>query len=112
MPVCTFVLIALRETVVRCLLKKASVVPNEISSPKTNPFLSKLLKWVVAAQLQAVLEEIDDLDSFQSGLKPCFKMEAALDALTEDLCWESDKRSSFLLILLNLSLPFLWWLGE
>uniref|UniRef100_A0A8D2LN46 Reverse transcriptase domain-containing protein n=1 Tax=Varanus komodoensis TaxID=61221 RepID=A0A8D2LN46_VARKO len=70
------------------------------------PFLGKVLERVVAGQLQALLEETDYLDPFQSGFRPGYSTESALVALYDDLCREKDRGSTSLLILLDLSAAF------
>uniref|UniRef100_A0A8D2J284 Reverse transcriptase domain-containing protein n=1 Tax=Varanus komodoensis TaxID=61221 RepID=A0A8D2J284_VARKO len=69
------------------------------------PFLGKVLERVVAGQLQALLDETDYLDPFQSGFRPGYGTESALVALYDDLCWE-DRGSASLLVLLDLSAAF------
>ncbi|KAF7250121.1 Butyrophilin subfamily 2 member A1 [Varanus komodoensis] len=63
----------LKEVVVRLVLKKASLDPEMATNyrPVANiPFLGKVLERVVAGQLQALLDETDYLDPFQSGFRP------------------------------------------
>ena len=60
----------------------------------------------MAGQLQALLDETDFLDPFQSGFRPGFGTETALVALFDDLCQERDRGSVTLLILLDLSAAF------
>ncbi|XP_061466651.1 uncharacterized protein LOC133377174 [Rhineura floridana] len=99
----------LKEAVVRPLLKKSSLDPENFNNyrPVANvPFLGKVLERVVADQLQTLLDETDYLDPFQSGFRPGFGTETALVALYDDLCWEKDRGSVTLLILLDLSAAF------
>ncbi|KAF7240862.1 Receptor-type tyrosine-protein phosphatase T [Varanus komodoensis] len=70
------------------------------------PFLGKVLERVVAGQLQALLDETDYLDPFQSGLRPGYGTESALVALYDDLCREKDRGSVSLLVLLDLLAAF------
>ncbi|KAF7249116.1 N-acetyltransferase 9, partial [Varanus komodoensis] len=70
------------------------------------PFLGKVLERVVAGQLQALLDETDYLDPFQSGFRPGYGTESALVALYDDLCREKDRGSASLLVLLDLSAAF------
>ncbi|KAF7253392.1 ERI1 exoribonuclease 3 [Varanus komodoensis] len=70
------------------------------------PFLGKVLERVVAGQLQALLDETDYLDPFQSGFRPGYSTESALVALYDDLCREKDRGSTSLLVLLDLSSAF------
>ncbi|KAF7252606.1 putative RNA-directed DNA polymerase from transposon BS [Varanus komodoensis] len=61
---------------------------------------------MVAGQLQALLDETDYLDPFQSGFRPKYGTESALVALYDDLCRERDRGSVSLLVLLDLSAAF------
>ncbi|KAF7236187.1 putative RNA-directed DNA polymerase from transposon BS [Varanus komodoensis] len=99
----------LKEAVVRPVLKKASLDPEMATNyrPVANiPFLGKVLERVVAGQLQALLDETDYLDPFQSGFRPGYGTESALVALYDDLCREKDRGSASLLVLLDLSAAF------
>ncbi|KAF7241729.1 putative RNA-directed DNA polymerase from transposon BS [Varanus komodoensis] len=99
----------LKEAVIRPVLKKASLDPEMATNyrPVANiPFLGKVLERVVAGQLQALLEETDYLDPFQSGFRPGYSTESALVALYDDLCREKDRGSTSLLVLLDLSAAF------
>ncbi|KAF7245513.1 putative RNA-directed DNA polymerase from transposon BS [Varanus komodoensis] len=76
-------------------------------SPVANiPFLGKVLERAVAGQLQALLDETDYLDPFQSSFRPGYGPESALVALYDDLCREKDRGSASLLVLLDLSAAF------
>ncbi|KAF7236183.1 Polynucleotide 5'-hydroxyl-kinase NOL9 [Varanus komodoensis] len=70
------------------------------------PFLGKVLERVVAGQLQALLDETDYLDPFQSDFRPRYGTESALVALYDDQCREEDRGSASLLVLLDLSAVF------
>ncbi|KAF7246247.1 Kappa-type opioid receptor [Varanus komodoensis] len=99
----------LKEVVIRPVLKKASLNPEMATNyrPVANiPFLGKVLEWVVAGQLQALLDETDYLDPFQSGFRPGYGTESALVTLYDDLCRERDRESASLLVLLDLSVAF------
>ncbi|KAF7254239.1 hypothetical protein EYD10_01276 [Varanus komodoensis] len=77
-------------------------VPMLLSGPKlmdefpllrpdnVDKVLGKVLERVVAGQLQALLDETDYLDPFQSGFIPGYGTESALVALYDDLCRERD----------------------
>lgn len=100
---------ALKEAVIKPLLKKTSLNPHDLNNyrPIANiPFLGKILERVVALQLQAFLEETDYLDPFQFGFRPGFGTETALVVLVDDLRQEIDEGSASLLILLDLSAAF------
>ncbi|KAF7250254.1 hypothetical protein EYD10_03943 [Varanus komodoensis] len=63
----------LKDAVVQPVLKKASLDPEVAANyrPVANiPFLGKVLEWVVAGKLQALLNETDYLDPFQSSFRP------------------------------------------
>ncbi|KAF7247744.1 Reverse transcriptase-like protein [Varanus komodoensis] len=68
--------------------------------------VDKVLERVVAGQLQALLDETDYLNPFQSGFRPGYGTESALVALYTDLCREKDRGSASLLVLLDLSVAF------
>ncbi|KAF7254806.1 Quinone oxidoreductase [Varanus komodoensis] len=69
-------------------------------------FLGKVLEQVGAGQLQALLDETDYLDLFQSGFSPGYGTESALVALYDDLRRERDRGSASVLVLLDLSVAF------
>ncbi|KAF7239030.1 Potassium voltage-gated channel subfamily H member 6 [Varanus komodoensis] len=99
----------LKEAVVRPVLKKAFLDPEMATNyrPVANVlFLGKVLEQVVAGQLQALLDETDYLDPFQSSFRPGNGTEPALVALYDDLCRERDRGSVSLLVLLDLSAAF------
>uniref|UniRef100_A0A8D2LLU3 Reverse transcriptase domain-containing protein n=1 Tax=Varanus komodoensis TaxID=61221 RepID=A0A8D2LLU3_VARKO len=99
----------LKERVVQPVLKKESLDPEVVAyyRPVANiPFLGKVLERVVVGQLQALLDETDYLDPFQSGFRPRYGTESALVALYDDLCRERDRGSASLLVLLDLSAAF------
>ncbi|KAF7248501.1 RNA-directed DNA polymerase from mobile element jockey, partial [Varanus komodoensis] len=99
----------LKEAVVKPVLKKASLDPEMAANYRlvaNIPFLGKVLEWVVAGQLQALLDENDYLDPFQSGFRPRYGTESALVTLYDDLCRERDKGSASLLVLLDFSAAF------
>ena len=81
---------------------------------KPAKMLGKVLERVVAGQFQALLDETDFLDPFQSGFRPGFGTETAVVALYDDFCRERDRGSVTLLILLDLSVALTmvsFWVG-
>lgn len=67
--------------VVHPLLKKPFLDSNVLDScqPVSNvPFLEKNLKWVVATQLQRLVDKIEHLDAFQSNFGPSFGTETTM----------------------------------
>ncbi|XP_053138881.1 uncharacterized protein LOC128339283, partial [Hemicordylus capensis] len=94
---------------IRPLLKKPALDPSELSNyrPVSNlPWLGKVIERVVASQLQAVLEETDYLDPFQTGFRADYGVETALVGLMDDLQLAMDRGSVTLLVLLDLSAAF------
>ena len=64
-------------------MKKTSMAVDNIRNyrPIANvSFLSKVVESVLADQLQALLDETNALDPFQSGFRPRYGMETALVA--------------------------------
>ncbi|XP_077179731.1 uncharacterized protein LOC143830542 [Paroedura picta] len=99
----------LKEAVVRPLLKKTSLNPQEPNNyrPVSHlAFLGKMIERAVANQLTEYLEEASVLDPSQSGFRPGHGVETALVALTDDLRRQLDRGGSALLILLDLSAAF------
>ncbi|KAF7242143.1 putative RNA-directed DNA polymerase from transposon BS [Varanus komodoensis] len=99
----------LKEAAIRPVPKKASLDPEVAANYRLVAnilFLGKVLERVVAGQLQALLDETDYLDPFQSGFRPRYGTESALVTPYEDLCRERDRGSASLLVLLNLSVAF------
>ncbi|KAF7249427.1 Galectin-related protein, partial [Varanus komodoensis] len=99
----------LKEAVVRPVLKKVSLDPEMAANYRlvaNIPFLGKVLERVVAGQLEALLDETDYLNPFQSGFRPGYGTESALVALYDDLCRERGRGSASLLVLLDLSAAF------
>lgn len=81
----------LMETVVRPHLKKPSPDLENLSNYQlvaNVPFLGKVLEWVVMDQIQALLNETEFLDPFQSGFRCSFGTETALANLYADFCQE------------------------
>ncbi|KAF7234895.1 hypothetical protein EYD10_18221 [Varanus komodoensis] len=70
------------------------------------PFLGKVLEQVVVGQLQALLDETDYLDPFQSGFRLGYGTESDLVALYDDLRRKRERGSASVLVLLDLSAAF------
>lgn len=56
----------------------------------------------ISVQWQMILENTNDLNTFQSGLRPCFD----IVALLEEFLSESNRGSPVLLMLFHLSVAF------
>ena len=96
-------------TVVRLLLKKPSLDPRDLNNYRqvsNLPFLGKAIERVVAHQLQAVLDDTDFLDPFQTSFRAGYEAETATVALVGDLCLSIDRGSVSLLVLLDRSVAF------
>lgn len=90
--------VALKVSVVHPLLKKPSLDPIVVDNFQPVSDLSKVITQVVGSRLQEILEEMEDLDTFQSSLKP----ETALVTLLDDLQQGLNRRKASLLVLLDL----------
>ena len=99
----------LKSAVVRPLLKKPTLDPNELKNyrPVSNlPFLSKLLERIVLEQLNAHLLAHSLRPTYQSAYRPHHSTETALLRITSDLLNATDNGQVSALILLDLSAAF------
>ena len=98
-----------KHAVVRPLLKKQNMPPNELKNyrPVSNlPFLSKILEKVVLSQLKGHLLKYNLLDSHQSAYREFHNTETALLKVHNDLLCAADKNDISILALLDLSAAF------
>ena len=99
----------LKEAIVRPVIKKQKLPPDEFSSfrPISNlTFLSKVVEKVVASQLTEHLEKNDLHEKFQSAYKKFHSVETALLRVHNDILQAIDKQSAVILVLLDLSAAF------
>lgn len=100
---------ALKTAIVRPLLKKQNLDPNNLKNyrPVSNlPFLSKLLEKIVLRQLNEHLSINDLLHPFQSAYRANHSTETALVQILNDLLLATDSGKISLLTLLDLSAAF------
>jgi hypothetical protein len=99
----------LKQALVRPLLKKPSLDPEELNNyrPVSNlPFVSKQLERVVAARLAAHVEANDLHEPFQSAFKAKHSTETALIRVNNDILRAMDDGKVGILVLLDLSSAF------
>ena len=98
-----------KEAVIRPLLKKNDLDPNDYASfrPVSNlPYVSKLLERVVSQQLVQHLYRYNLLDKFQSAYRHGHSCETALLRVLNDILRSADSGDLTLLVLLDLSAAF------
>ena len=98
-----------KSAIVRPLLKKHNLDPNELKNyrPISNlSFLSKLLEKVVLSQLNSHLSANNLLNPFQSAYRQLHSTETALLHILNDLLLATDSGKVSLLTLLDLSAAF------
>ena len=99
----------LKKAIVRPLLKKHNLDPNNLSNyrPVSNiPFMSKLIEKVVLLQLNDHLISNELYDTFQSAYRANRSTETALLRILHDLLIATDSGQVSLLTLLDLSAAF------
>ena len=78
----------------------------ELSPSFQLPFLSKVIKKVIAAQLTSYVEDNNLCDLFQSANRRNHSTETALNRVHSDIAMAIDKGHSAILVLLDLSAAF------
>ena len=99
----------LKSAIVQPLLKKPSLVPEELSNfrPVSNlSFISRVIEKVVASRLMDHMTSNNLLDPLQSAYRPGHSTETALLRVHNDLVTSIDDRKGVFLVLLDLSAAF------
>ena len=99
----------LKSAIVRPLLKKASLDPEQFKNyrPVSNlSFVSKIIENVVATRITTYLNDNSLLNPFQSAYKRFHSTETALLRVHNDLITDIGNRKMAVLILLDLSAAF------
>lgn len=100
---------AYKSALVKPLLKKPSLDPNELKNfrPVSNlSFVSKIIEKIVLSQLNTHLSANNLLDPLQSAYRPGHSTETALVKITNDLLLALDESKLSVLTLLDLSSAF------
>ena len=98
-----------KKAVVKPLLKKSSLDPNELKNyrPVSNlPFLSKILEKIVLSQLLSHLNHYKLLSPVQSAYRPHHSTETALLRMVNDILAALDQGKIATLALMDLSAAF------
>ena len=98
-----------KKAVVKPLLKKSSLDPNELKNyrPVSNlPFLSKILEKIVLSQLLSHLNHYKLLSPVQSAYRPHHSTETALLRMVNDILTALDQGKIATLALMDLSAAF------
>ena len=100
---------AMKEAIIRPLLKKPSLDPETMTSyrPVSNlPYASKLLERVVAHRIKEHCASNDIANKFQSAYKRYHSTETALLRVRNDVLKAVDRDGGAILVLLDLSAAF------
>ena len=98
-----------RKAIVRPLLKKTGLDPNEYKNyrPVSNLyFISKLIEKAVSLHLEHYLSQNNLLDIYQSGYLMYHSMETALLKITNDILMNQNEQCSTALVAIDLSAAF------
>ena len=100
---------SLKTAVVRALLKKENLDPDDLSNyrPISNlSFISKVIEKCVHLQITDYVEENKLFPSLQSGYRKHHSCETAVVKIVNDLLIAIDKQSHAILVLIDLSAAF------
>ena len=98
-----------RKAIVRPLLKKLGLDPNEYKNyrPVSNLFfISELIEKAVSMQLEHYLSQNNLLDIYQSGYRMYHSTETALLKITNNILMNQNEQCSTALVAIDLSAAF------